>query len=78
MFRGLNFNANANFVTSKLLIYILNIIPSMGSRDKRMVFSTPMMNFAFLDMVFRGNGLEIDTYKPQNVFDHISHVVNTR
>ena len=37
-----------------------------------------MMSFAFLDMIFGGKGLEIDTYKPQNVFGHITHMWSTR
>ena len=42
-------------------------------------FRPPMMSFAFLDMVFEGKGLEIDTYKPPKcIWSYHTHVVNTR
>ena len=39
----------------------------------------PMMSFAFLDMIFGGKGLQIDTYKPPKcIWSYHTHVVNTR
>ena len=38
----------------------------------------PMMSFAFLDMIFGGKGLQIDTYKPPKcIWSYHTHVVNT-
>ena len=42
-------------------------------------FQLPMMSFAFLDMIFGGEGLGIDTYKPSKcIWSYHTHVVNTR
>ena len=42
-------------------------------------FRPPMMSFAFLDMIFGGKGLQIDTYKPPKcIWSYHTHVVNTR
>ena len=41
-------------------------------------FRPPMMSFAFLDMIFGGKGLQIDTYKPPKcIWSYHTHVVNT-
>ena len=42
------------------------VIPSMGSRDKKCFFRHPVMSFGFLDVIFGGKVLEIDTYEPPN------------
>ena len=46
---------------------------------KKWFFRPPMMSFAFLDMIFGGKGLQIDTYKPLKcIWSYHTHVVNTR
>ena len=35
---------------------------------KKWFFRPPVMSFGFLDVIFGGKGLEIDTYKPPNFF----------
>ena len=37
-----------------------------------------MMSFGFLDVIFGGKELEIDTYKPQTSFGHIALMCSTR
>ena len=54
------------------------VIPSTGCREKIWFFRPPMMSFAFLDMIFGGKGLQIDTYKPPKcIWSYHTHMVNT-
>ena len=47
------------------------VIPSTGSRDKKWIFRP-------LDMIFGGNGLEIDTYKPPKCIEsYHTHVAES-
>ena len=49
-----------------------------GVGKKIWFFRPPMMSFAFLDMIFGGKGLQIDTYKPPKcIWSYHTHVVNT-
>ena len=53
------------------------VIPSTGPRRPKMVLSTPMMSFGFLDVIFGGKGLDIDTYKPPKLYLMLSHIPST-
>ena len=45
---------------------------------KKWFFRPPVMSFGFLDVIFGGKGLEIDTYKPPNfIWSYHIHMVNT-
>ena len=46
--------------------------------DRKKTFRSFMMSFGFLDVTFGEKRLEIDTYKPQNVFGHITHIWSKR
>ena len=50
-----------------------------GLWGKKKWFSRPPeMSFGFLDVIFGGKGLEIDTYKPPNfIWSYHTHMVNT-
>ena len=54
------------------------VIPSTHGREKMKVFSTPVMSFGFLDVIFGVKGLGIDTYKPLKfIWSYHKHMVNT-
>ena len=56
------------------------IIPSTGSRHKKWFLEPTPSHYEFWisGRDIGGKGLEIDTYKPQNVFGHITHMWSTR